>query len=135
MFQKVICLSYKTKPVSLRIYQPLFAFRREGQELLNVGDLGVTFVSFCLWKPHIRYFNLFSFLPLAFLRLLPMLTLNFGIPHTFLVLLNTFENFLQFFDNSKISLSFESKLQFFQKFRKISHIFCGCWGDAWLLLS
>ena len=47
-----------------------------------------------------------------------MLTLNFGIPRTFLVLLNTFEIFLQFFDNSKISLSFESKLQFFSKIQK-----------------
>ena len=35
--------------------------------------------------------------------------LNFGIPYTFLVLLDTFENVLQFFDNSKIFLSFRFK--------------------------
>ena len=73
----------------------------EGQEVLIVV-VGGTFGYFslllggrlaiigCCWGD----VWLFFFLPLAFLRLLPMLTLNFGIPRTFLVLLNTFENIL-----------------------------------------
>ena len=45
--------------------------------------------------------------------------LNFGVPYTFLVLLDTFENIRQFFDNSKIFLSFRSKFQKNQTFEKI----------------
>ena len=87
----------------------------EGQEVLIVV-VGGTFGYY--WLLLGGRLVIFFFLPLAFLRLLPMLTLNFGIPRTFLVLVNTFEIFLQFFDNSKISLSFESKLQFFSKIQK-----------------
>jgi len=48
----------------------------------------------------------FFFLPLAFLAS-AYANLNFGIPHPFLVLMATFDNFQQFFDNSEISLSFK----------------------------
>ena len=44
--------------------------------------------------------------------------LKFGIPYTCLVLLDTFKNILQFFDNSKI-LSLRSNFQIFSNFLKI----------------
>ena len=41
-------------------------------------------------------------LTFSFFKASAYANLNFGIPHTFLVLLDTFDNFLQIFDSSKI---------------------------------
>ena len=47
--------------------------------------------------------------------------LNSGIPYTFLVLLDTYENILlQFFDNSKMFLSFRSIFQKFSNFKNLN---------------
>ena len=59
-------------------------------------------------------------LTFSFLKASAYANLNFKKPYTFLVLLDTFQNILQFFDNSKIFLSFWSNFQTFsnKKFKK-----------------
>ena len=64
----------------------IFAFRKEGQGVLKI-------VKSDLWLPFsVR--QLAFFLTFSFFKASAYANLNFGKPYTFLVLLDTFENFL-----------------------------------------
>ena len=52
------------------------------------------------------YFQFRDFFCLSAWKASAYANLNFGIPYTFLALLDTFESFLQFCDNPKIFLEF-----------------------------
>ena len=73
-------------------------------------------IHFCL--PLECHKQLFLLLTFSFFKASAYGNLNFGIPYTFLVLLDTFYNILQFFDNSKIFLSFRSVFQKHLNFQK-----------------